>query len=174
MPWCSGLSLSCGRLSPWGKRNDKGPQFCRSMPRGSAIASLLLGKSLATCWWGECGCGVHGAEAVVIFQLQAFAGDPHPCWVASNAVSAAAGAVRVCYWGAQRNQKSAVGRGMSLLVSLGPHACSRRSLSASAIIPPPLSLVSGLHPARYFHRESAVDAFVRGTGYAAGVWLGCC
>ncbi|MCP9818811.1 ABC transporter permease [Synechococcus sp. Cruz-9H2] len=124
---------------------------------GKALAYLLVGLSMAVVVMGLGG---------LIFQL-GFAGDPTPLLVGTTLYLAAAVLFGLLLGVRSANQNAAV-QGVSLVGFLSALLLSGFIYPLSNI-PPPLSLVSALIPARYFIVISR-DAFVRGTGWV-GVWL---
>lgn len=147
------------------KEKDKGT-ILQVYASGVSAPELLLGKALAYLLVG-------GSEAVVvmgmgglIFRLS-FAGDPTPLLVGTTLYLAAAVLFGLLLGVRSANQNAAV-QGVSLVGFLSALLLSGFIYPLSNI-PPPLSLVSALIPARYFIVISR-DAFVRGTGWA-GVWL---
>ncbi|MGB5239041.1 MAG: ABC transporter permease [Prochlorococcaceae cyanobacterium] len=147
------------------KEKDKGT-ILQVYASGIRAPELLLGKALAYLLVGESMAVVVMGLGGLIFQL-GFAGDPSPLLVGTTLYLAAAVLFGLLLGVRSANQNAAV-QGVSLVGFLSALLLSGFIYPLSNI-PPPLSLVSALIPARYFIVISR-DAFVRGTGWA-GVWL---
>lgn len=147
------------------KEKDKGT-ILQVYASGIRAPELLLGKALAYLLVGESMAVVVMGLGGLIFQLS-FAGDPSPLLVGTTLYLAAAVLFGLLLGVRSANQNAAV-QGVSLVGFLSALLLSGFIYPLSNI-PPPLSLVSALIPARYFIVISR-DAFVRGTGWA-GVWL---
>jgi ABC-2 type transport system permease protein len=147
------------------KEKDKGT-ILQVYASGIRAPELLLGKALAYLLVGVSMAVVVMGLGGLIFQL-GFAGDPTPLLVGTTLYLAAAVLFGLLLGVRSANQNAAV-QGVSLVGFLSALLLSGFIYPLSNI-PPPLSLVSALIPARYFIVISR-DAFVRGTGWA-GVWL---
>lgn len=147
------------------KEKDKGT-ILQVYASGIRAPELLLGKALAYLLVGESMAVVVMGLGGLIFQL-GFAGDPSPLLVGTTLYLAAAVLFGLLLGVRSATQNAAV-QGVSLVGFLSALLLSGFIYPLSNI-PPPLSLVSALIPARYFIVISR-DAFVRGTGWA-GVWL---
>jgi ABC-2 type transport system permease protein len=147
------------------KEKDKGT-ILQVYASGISAAELLLGKALAFLLVGASVAVVVMGLGGQIFRLSVVA-DPTPLLVGTTLYLAAAVLFGLLLGVRSANQNAAV-QGVSLVGFLSALLLSGFIYPLSNI-PPPLSLVSALIPARYFIVISR-DAFVRGTGWA-GVWL---